>query len=57
MTNVEMLENEGLLNTEFLTEEQRDLINKTLTEQEIKTLIDIKAKLNFFDWPIRPMMF
>jgi len=57
MTNVEMLENEGLLNTEFLTDEQRDLINQKLTEQEIKTLIDIKAKLNFFDWPIRPMMF
>lgn len=57
MTNVEMLENEGLLNTEFLTDEQRDLINQKLTEQEIKTLIDIKGKLNFFDWPIRPMMF
>ncbi|WP_183097251.1 aroma-sacti cluster domain-containing protein [Mesorhizobium sp. YM1C-6-2] len=57
MTNVERLENEGLLNTEFLTDEQRDLINQKLTEQEIKTLIDIKGKLNFFDWPIRPMMF
>ena len=31
MTNVERLENEGLLNTEFLTDEQRDLINQKLT--------------------------
>lgn len=54
---VERLVEEGILDTGYLTQEQKEIINTTMTEAEVQALVGIKGKLKFFFWPIKPMMF
>lgn len=53
---VERLVEQGILDAQGLSEEQKAAIN-SLTEEEVKALASIKEKLYVFAWPLKPMMF
>ena len=54
---VDRMVEEGILDAELLSEEQKKLINEKVTEEEIQALISLKEKLTIFHWPIKPMIF
>ncbi len=45
MTNLEKLENAGVIDSKHLSKDHQDVINTKMTDEEIDTLISIKTKL------------
>jgi len=45
MTNLEKLEKAGVIDSQHLSQDHKDVINTKMTDEEVAALISIKAKL------------